>query len=107
MFVSPWVYSSWKWGGSQEFHTAGRTRSRFFTQPIPEKTAPPCKRNDWRRGGKGGKGVGDDEATQVPAASAKMESGRATTDSDSERERARKGGEGERGKRRPTSLPVF
>ena len=48
-------------------------------------------RNDWRRGGKGGKGVGDDEATQVPAASAKMESGKATTDSEREGEKGRGG----------------
>ena len=47
----------------------------------------------------------DDEATQVPAASAKMESGRATTDSERERGRARKGGErdGGRGRARETA----
>lgn len=49
----------------------------------------------------------DDEATQVPAASAKMESGRATTGKgeEGEGEAGREGGR--EGKWRPTSLSVF
>ena len=107
MFVSPWVYSSWKWGGSQEsFAQLAGHKVGFSRNPSQKRQRLRVRGTTGAAEGReGGKGVGDDEATQVPAASAKMESGRATTDS--ERERARKGGEGERGKRRPTSLPVF